>query len=268
MPANRHALWSGSVTFGLVAVPVALVPAAHSSRSAFHLLHRSDHSRLARRMFCPQHKTFVHPEHILRGYEVEPEKYIIVHDSEIEAISPKRSKTIEIAEFVDVDQIDPALYDRPYYLVPTGADKPYQLLVETLARLRKSGIGQFVMHAQQYLAAIESIDGALCLITLRYSEQLRSSDEIVQAASAKASDVKAMRTAIGKAAGHFKPESLSDEYQERIDALIARKKKQHALVEVPHAADEEPQEEGKAKREEVDLVAALEESLARAKESS
>ncbi|MCE5326943.1 MAG: Ku protein [Planctomycetaceae bacterium] len=267
MPSDRHALWSGTVTFGLVAVPVAMVPAGQSRRTAFHLLHRSDHSRLSRRMFCPVHKTFVHPEHILRGYEVEPEKYIIIEDSEIEAISPKRSKTIEITEFVDTAQIDPALYDRPYYLVPTGADKPYQLLVETLGRLKKAGIGQFVMHAQQYLAAIESIDGGLCLITLRYAQQVRSSEGIVQEASANAADIKAMRTAITKSSGHFKPSALKDEYQRRVEALIHRKKKQHAFVEAPQAAHEEG-EEGKGKAEEIDLVTALEESLARAKESS
>ncbi|MFP4106825.1 MAG: Ku protein [Phycisphaerae bacterium] len=263
MPAKRHALWSGSVSFGLVAVPVAAIPAVHSTRTAFHMIHEPDKSRLKRRMFCPEEEVFVHPEHILRGYEIEPDKHIIIRDSEIESIAPKRSKTVEIREFVDRAAISPAYYDRPYYLVPTGAEKPYRLLVDTLAEADKAGLSEFVMHAREHFCAVMSIDGALCLMTLRYPEQLRSADDLKPDASAKKTAVTKMKKLIEQKAVEFKPDKLTDVYQERIDKLIARKKKKKETVEVYDEEAEEETVSAEEEGEDIDLVAALEESLAK-----
>ncbi|MFP4054611.1 MAG: Ku protein [Phycisphaerae bacterium] len=269
MPAGAHALWSGTLSFGLVSVPVAVVTAVRSRRSAFHKLHRPDVSRLERRMYCPEEKVFVHPEHIVRGYEIEEGKFVIVRDSEIESVAPKRSSTIEIQEFVDSGEIDPARYERPYYIVPTGAEKPYTLLVEVLAETGRTGIAELVMHAREHLVAVQSIEGVLCLLILRYPRQLRSADEVTPKADAAGQYVKEMKAAIDDAGKDFEPGKLQDEYQKRIDELIHRKKYSEGIVEGAQVEEEEtkgaPAGGAGEKAEDMDLVAALEESLAREK---
>lgn len=264
MPANPHRLWSGSLTFGLVSMPVALVTALTPTRNAFHLIHRTDKSRLNRRMFCPRENVFVHPEHIQRGYEVEPGRYVTVTSDEIEAIAPDRSTTIEILEFVDVDRIEPAHFVRPYYLVPTGAEKPYRLLVDILGEMKKAGISEFVMHEREHFCAVRSVDGALCLMVLRYSNEIRSPEGIVPDAEAKEDFVNSMRVAIKKSMKQFRPEEIVDEYQERVDKLIQKKKRKHEVVQV-YEAEEEGEELEEIEAGEMDLVAALEKSLSREK---
>lgn len=258
--------WTGSVSFGLVNVPVSLVPATRPQRTAFHLLHAKDGARLERRMYCPAENVFVEPEHILRGYAVEKGEYVIVKDEEIESIAPQRSTTIEIQEFVDRSQIQPACYDRPYYLAPTGARKPYALLADVLAGTNKAGIAEFVMNARQNLAAVLSIDGALCLMILRYPEELRSGEDIAPEASAKRADVQAMKKAIEKVAGKFEPDKLTDEYQERLDRLIAVKKKRGETIKAGKASRKKIAKKSKAADK--DILAALEKSLEKEKKKA
>jgi DNA end-binding protein Ku len=270
MAGRGHSLWSGTLTFGLVSVPVAVVPAVHSRRKAFHLLHEPDASRLERRMFCPSEEVFVHPEHIQRGYEVEQGKYVVIEDAEIQSIAPKRSKTIEIQQFVQRSRIDPAYYERPYYLVPTGAEKPYRLLVETLAQLDRAGLSEFVMHAREHFCAIQSIGGALCLMKLRYPDELRNGQEVAARAEAEASDVRSIKDAISKSKIAFDPVDLTDEYRRRVDKLI-RKKKEEGTVEGPDSQEgDEASQAGQGPAEgegkQTDLVSALEASLAKEKE--
>lgn len=261
MPADGHRLWSGTVSFGLVSVPVALVSAVRPRRSAFHLLHRADNARLRRLMFCPNEGEVIPPDHVVRGFEVEEGRHVIVDDDEIRAIAPKRSTTIEIQEFVPTDQIAPAFYDRPYYLLPTGADKPYRLLVATLAETGRSGLAEVVLHGREHLVALQAVDDVLCLLTLRYPAELRTFEGVD--AEPDAADVRRIGTAIESSSGSFEPGLLVDEYQKRVDRLIRRKRKQGETVEAPEV---ERAADGAAEGEEVDLIAALEESLAEAKQ--
>ena len=128
-------IWSGTISFSLVAIPVQLVRAVQPSRVSFRLLHSKDYSPLARKMFCPADDTMVPPEEIIRGYEIGPDKYILVTDEELDSVSPERSRTIEIIEFIDLAEVDAVYYDQPYYLIPAkGGEKAYQLLVEVMAR--------------------------------------------------------------------------------------------------------------------------------------
>jgi DNA end-binding protein Ku len=217
-------------------------------------------------MYCPQHDQFVHPEHIQRGYEIEDGTHVIVSDSDIEAIAPTRSKAIEIQEFVDRDEIGPAYYDRPYYLVPTGPAKPYRLLVETLRDQHVAGLAEFVMNAREHFVALQSIDDALCLMTLRYPTELREAQGLFEKSRARSKQVEKMLVEIEKNEKPFDPDDLVDEYQERIDRLIAKKKKKGETVEVTEA--EEPHEEAATEGAEAgagDLVAALEASLKKEK---
>ncbi|MFW5859863.1 MAG: Ku protein [Planctomycetota bacterium] len=267
MPTQRHALWSGSVGFGLVAVPVAALAAVHPSRASFNLIHEPDRSRVDRRMFCPAEEVFVHPEHMQRGYEYEPGEFIVVRDDEIAGLAPKRSKAIEIQEFVALDAIDSAFYARPYYLVPTGPEKPYQLLVETLASKRVAGLSEFVMHAREHFCALLSLEGVLVLMTLRYPDELRSTVGLAPSAKADKQQVRAMRSAIDELSRDFDIGELEDGYQQRVEQLIKRKRRRKQVVAVyERDEDEDEAATGGDALEQVDLVAALEASLARERE--
>ena len=171
-------IWSGTISFSLVAIPVQLVKAVEPGRVSFRLLHNKDYSPLSRRMFCPREEKMVDPEDIIRGYEIGPDKYIPVTDEELESVSPERSRTIEIIEFVDLADIDSIYYDHPYYLVPAkGGEKAYQLLAEVMRRTNKAGLAKFVMGEREYLVAHQKYRrSALSLITLHYSEEILPDD--------------------------------------------------------------------------------------------
>jgi DNA end-binding protein Ku len=268
VPGGRTAIWSGSLSFGLVAVPVAILTAVRPKPGTFHLLHEKDAARLKRRLFCPSDQQFVSADAVVRGFEVEEGQHVIVEDEEIRSLAPRRSRTIEIQEFVDLDRIHPAYYDRPYYLVPTGPEKPYRLLVEVLGELHKAGIAQFVMNEREKFCCLQSIEGTLCLLLLRFPEELRSADELIPDAEPRTDDVDAMVKTIKRMDWKFDPNELTDEYEERVQKLIKRKRKRHEIVEAPEVEEEEGPEaaSGEGGEMEIDLVSALEESLARERE--
>ena len=128
-------IWSGTISFSLVAIPVQMVRAVVPGRVSFHLLHSDDFSPLARKMFCPKQEKIIPPEEIIRGYEIAPDRYIPITDEELASVTPERSRTIEIIEFIDMDEVDSIYFDHPYYLVPAkGGEKAYRLLAEVITR--------------------------------------------------------------------------------------------------------------------------------------
>src|SRR4051812_10515240 len=168
-----RSMWSGSISFGLVNVPVKLFIAVREKNIHFHMLHDQDHARLRRKMVCEADGKEVHPEHIVRGYEIAPDRYVIVNDRELEALAPKASRSIEIHDFVDIDEIDPLYYDRPYYLAPgEHATKSYRLLVEAMQKSKKVAIATFVMREKEYLAALRPVNGVICLTTMHFSDEV------------------------------------------------------------------------------------------------
>jgi DNA end-binding protein Ku len=257
-----HGIWSGTISFSLVAIPVQLVRAIEPGRISFRMLHRKDFSPLARRMFCPAEQVLVPPEEIIRGYEIGPEKYILVTDEELESLSPERSRSIEIVEFIDIKEVDPAYFDQPYYLVPTkGGEKAYRLLVEVMRRTGKAGLAKFVLRDREYLVALKSTAGALALITLHYYEEILS-DEDVSPKEEQLDPFEKSRiiTNIEKMLADFDPEQYADERRKKIITLLKKKAKEQAPVEAPQTAEEEG--EGPA-----DLIAALEESMRQVKKN-
>jgi DNA end-binding protein Ku len=271
MAEPGRAFWKGSISFGLVTVPVALLRATRSLRSAFHLMHATDHARLRRRLYCPAHEAFVPPDQVRRGYELEDGRHVVVEDEEIEALAPGRSRSIEIQEFVPRSRLGPAWYQRPYYLVPTGPQKPYRLLVEVLAEQDAAGLAEVVLQSRQHLCALESLDGALCLFLLRYPGELRDPGDVRETlqeadAEAEAAQVRAMAKAIESLRADFDPDALEDEYQRRVVRLAERKREQGQTVRVAEPEeDREGRGEAAERGEAVDLMAALEESLEREK---
>ena len=255
-------LWNGTISFSLVAIPVRLVKAIEPGRVSFHLLHNKDYSPLVRRMFCPEEQTIVPPDEIIRGYEILPDKYIVMTDEELESVSPERSRTVEIVEFIDVNEVDPIYYDHPYYLVPSkGGEKAYRLLVEVMHRTHKAGLAKFVLAEREYLVAVTSRDGALALTTLHYSEEILSDESFApKKGKIAAEEQSRMKKSIEKMIEDFDPGKYADERRKRIVHLLETKAKEKAPVEAPQA---EAEEEGGPP----DLVAALEESMRKARES-
>src|SRR5512144_1344371 len=172
-------IWNGTISFSLVAIPVRLVTAVESGRVSFHQLHKTDYSRLTRRMVCPDEGAAVPREELIRGYEIEPERYVLLSDEELASVSPERSRTIEIVEFIDLKEVDPVYYDHPYYLVPSkGGEKAYQLLVEVMRRTKKAGLAKFVLAEREYLVAVTSREGALALTTLHYHDEILPDEDL------------------------------------------------------------------------------------------
>lgn len=255
-----QAIWSGTISFSLVAIPVQLVKAVETGRVSFRMLHSKDYSPLQRRMFCPAEDTMVPPDEIIRGYEIGPDKYVLITDEELESVSPERSRTIEIVEFIDMKEVDSIYYDHPYYLVPLkGGEKAYRLLVEVMSRTNKAGLAKFVLGEREYLVAVKSEEGALALITLHYSEEILP-DEDISPKEGKIEDEEKSRIkkSIKNMMADFDPEKYADRRRKKIMDLLKKKVKEKALVEAPEVEEEEG--EGPP-----DLIAALEESMRKVK---
>jgi len=252
-------IWSGTISFSLVAIPVQLVSAVRTGRVSFRMLHSKDYSPLAREMSCPEEGRIVPPAEIIRGYDIGPGKYIEVTDKELESLSPERSRTIEILEFIDMKEVDLIYYDHPYYLVPSkGGEKAYQLLVEVLRQTNKAGLAKFVLRDREYLVAIKSVEGALALITLHYSEEILPDEDIAPKKEAIEPDEQSrVKNAIKKMIADFDPEKYADGRRKKILDLLRKKAKEKAAVEAPAIGEEG---EGPA-----DLVAALQESMRKMK---
>jgi DNA end-binding protein Ku len=253
-------IWSGTISFSLVAIPVQLVKAVEPGRVSFHLLHNKDYSPLLRRMYCPREEQVVGPEEIIRGYEVGPDKYILIADEELESISPERSRTIEIIEFIDIKEVDSVYYDHPYYLVPAkGGEKAYQLLVEVMRRTKKAGLAKFILGEREYLVAVQSSREVLTLITLHYSEDILPAEvKVPEARQGESPEMIRMKGIIKKMNADFNPDNYANVRRKKILALLQKKKKKQEPVESPQIEEEEG--EGPA-----DLVSVLEQSMQKVK---
>jgi DNA end-binding protein Ku len=255
-------IWSGTISFSLVAIPVQLVKAVEPGRVSFHLLHGKDFSQLARRMFCPREEALVPPEEVIRGYEIAPGQYLPITDEELESVSPERSRSIEIVDFIDLAEVDPIYFDHPYYLVPSkGGEKSYRLLVEVMARTNKAGLARFVLHEREYLVAVISMAGALALITLHHHDEILSEADLAPAETKiDPAEKNRLKSSIAKLLADFNPEAYANRRREKILALLKAKAK--AQPPVAAAATEPEVAEGPA-----DLIAALEESMRQVKKN-
>ena len=250
-------IWSGTISFSLVAIPVQLVRALAPGRISFRLLHGTDYSPLARRMFCPEQEAMVPHEEIVRGYELGPDRYLPVTDEELESVSPERSRTIEIVEFIDMAEVDPVYYDHPYYLVPLkGGEKAYRLLAEVMRQTNRAGLAKFVMAEREYLVAVKSTEGALTLITLHYREDVLSDEGMSpKEETIDVAEKSRMKERIERMRADFDPGKYADGRREKVMALLRREAQAHAPVESP--VTEEEAGEGPP-----DLIAALEDAMA------
>jgi len=257
----RRAIWSGSISFGLVNIPVKMYTAVREHEIRFNMLHDQDKARLRRKLVSETSGREVHPEHIVKGYEFAKDQYVIVNKEELESCAPEKSKSIEITDFVNLADIDPIYYERPYYLAPTGgAGKPYHLLVEAMEKSQKVGIAKMVMHEKEHLVALRPMNNAICLEMMKFEDEVidvKEIDGIPDRAKAPDRELKAAIQLIDSLTNEFDPSKYRDEYRDCVMKLIQRKAKGENIEIRP-----QPKEKvGKA----TDLMAALEASLAAAK---
>lgn len=256
-------VWSGTISFGLVAIPVKLFNAVKRKNVSFNQLDDRTMSRIRYKKVSDEDGDEVPDEHIVKGYEVSKGSYVVVDPEELEPFIPAATKTVELEEFVDLDDIDPLYYDGTFHVVPDGNAKPYVLLARAMEESGKVAIGRFVMRNKQHTAAIRAVDGRLVMSTLAYADEVVDPADIEELAtledvSVKKAEVGMAESLVDSLTAAFEPDKYHDEYREQVLELIDRKA-QGEEFEVPEAAKEKPKI--------VDLMAALEESVAAAKKS-
>ena len=262
MPEDReravrtHSVWSGTVSFGLVSIPVRLFPAQRSGRTSLRMLDE-DGTPLERRYYDPETDEEVDRAEIVKGYELD-DRWVTVTEDDLEAVEPEKSRDIELLQFVDVDELDPVFFERAYFLTPDGGSpKAYSLLARIMEDQGRAGIATFVMRTREYLVAILSENGILRAETLRFHDEVRDTSEIElpDRPDIPGEHVEALRSAIRERTEDALDESaLTDRYAERLRALAESKRaKGQGVRELEAAAP------GGA--EVIDLLEALKESL-------
>ncbi|HLI16387.1 MAG TPA: Ku protein [Acidimicrobiales bacterium] len=252
-----RAIWTGYLSFGLVSVPVALHPATEDRAVRFNQLQRGTSDRIRYRKVNERTGEAVDAADIVRGYDLGGGEYVLVTPEELRAVAPGRSETIDIADFVDLGEIDPVYFVRPYYLAPRHqvAAHAYALLREAIARSHKAAVGTFVLRERQYLVAIRSVGAALALETLRFADEVRDPAELdlPEADGLAERELEAALRLIESLTREWSPERYEDTYRRRVEELVERKREGRAVVtaEPPPAANV------------VNLMDALEASLAR-----
>jgi DNA end-binding protein Ku len=258
-----RAIWSGTISFGLLNVPVKLYSAVSRKTIRFNELRESDGSRVRHKRVAESDDKEVPYEEIVRGYEISPDRYVVFSRDELEKLNPAKTRAIEIQDFVDIEQIDPIYFDSPYYLAPAeGAEKAYGLLVRAMEASGKAAIARFVLRNKEHLAAIRPMDGVLTLTTMRFADEVVSPqelDDVLPDSSPRVEkrEREMAEKLIDSLAADFKPEKYRDEYREQLLSLIEQKAEGKQVV----ASESEEPEPTKAP----DLMAALEESLAAVK---
>ncbi len=251
-------IWTGSISFGLVAVPVRVVSATKSLDVRFNQLEEGTNARIRYRKISEATGDEVTNDRIQKGYEISAGQYVVIDDDEMQALAPKSSRMIEIEDFVDLDDIAPVFFEQPYYLTPDAtALKPYKLLVEAMDELRKVAIGRVVIRSKERLVAIRPLEGVLCLETMRYADEVLPRAGLVsdeEGAEPAERELAMARQLIEALSDKFDPERYHDEYREQLMDLIQRKAAGEQIVAEPTV--EAP---GKV----LDLMAALEASLQR-----
>jgi DNA end-binding protein Ku len=256
-----RAIWSGAISFGLVNIPVKLFSAVSRKTVRFHQIDGETGSRIQQRRVNPETGEEVPYERLVKGYEIGPDRYVIIEPAELDSLSPEKTRTIEIEDFVDLDQIDPIFYDHPYYLVADkAAEKAYRLLLDAMEEANKVAIARVVLRNKESLVAIRPHNGVLTMETMLFADEVvptESLDEMT-AETKKTSkrELDMARQLIESLSGDFDPEKYRDEYRDRVLDLIERKAQGEEIV--IEAAPEQP-------KEVPDLMAALEASIAAAK---
>jgi DNA end-binding protein Ku len=261
-----RAIWTGALSFGLVTVPVKLYSALDRKTVRFHQLSGKTGVRVSQKRVDPQSGEEVPYEQIVKGYELAPDRFVVIEPAELDTLQPQKTKTIEIEDFVELSQIDPIFYDHPYYLVPgPGGAKPYRLLLEAMQETGKVAIARVVIRSKEQLVAIRPMGNVLGMATMLFADEVLSPDrleEVPEPAEVKTTkrELEIAMQLVGSLAGDFEPEKYHDTYREEVLALIERKAQGEQITVQP------PAEEVRAPAP--DLMSALKASLDAVRERS
>jgi DNA end-binding protein Ku len=262
--------WNGSLSFGLVSIPVGLAPAtkpaARASDVSFRLLHRECGTPIKQKRFCPTHDRELGPDEIVKGWEVAKGQYVLVEDAELEALTQHDdSRSIEITRFVDAAQVDPIFFDRTYFLVPAqapAARRPYVLLLNAMSESGMAALGRFVQQGKEKFCLIRPKGDALALETLYVAADVYSQaeiEEVVEETAVKKPELELARQVISSLTGDFEPGELQSEYRSNLRAMLEAKLAGEVLA---------PPSEPEAEAPEIDLMEALRRSVEEAKGTS
>jgi DNA end-binding protein Ku len=249
-------IWTGTISFGLVSVPVRMFSATESKELRFHFLHKDSLTPLGYDKVRKDTGEHVDPDEVVRGFEIEKGRYVPLEDDDLDRLDIELTHTIDICDFVSLDEIDPIYFRKAYYLFPQeGAEKPYRLLARALEETGKVGIAKVVLRNKQHLACLRTYDGVLVLETMYYADEIRKPESVDGKAQVKKAEVEMAKSLVENLSEPFKPDKYDDTYRKELLELIRAKAKGKKLPE--------PQEEEEG--EVVDLMAALRESVERTK---
>lgn len=255
-------LWNGSISFGLVNIPIGLAIATQRSDVAFRTLHRECGTPIKQKRYCPFHERDVEADELVKGWEFAKGQFVLVEESDLEAVELQRSQSIEIVRFVELAQVDPIFFDRTYYLAPASAEaarRPYVLLLRAMQETGMAAIGKFVLWGKENLCLIRPLGDSLAVETLFFAEDVRSRAEIEEAVAAtevKKPELDLARQVIGTLAGEFDPSEFQNDYRRDLRAMLEAKLAGEEIAR-PAPVPETPV---------VDLMEALKRSVAEAKQ--
>ena len=238
-----RSIWTGAISFGLVTVPVKLYSAINRKNVRFHQLSGKSGVRIAQKRVDPHNGEEVPYEDIVKGYEIAPDRYVVIEPGELEALAPKKTRTIEIEDFVELREIDPIFYDHPYYLAPgPGGAKPYRLLLDAMAQTGKVAIARVVIRSKEQLVALRPMGDALGMATMIFADEVLPPDGIDEIAEVR--DVKTTKRELEIAeqlveslAGSFEPGKYTDSYREQVLDMIERKAQGEHIAVQPEPED-------------------------------
>lgn len=256
-------MWSGTISFGLVAIPIKLYHAVSKKSVSFNQLDDRTMSRIRLKKVSADSGEEVPDEHIVKGYEISKGRYVVVDPDELEPFIPAATRSIDLEEFVDLDQIDPVYFDSPYIVAPDKTPKPYVLLAQAMEAAGKVAIGRFVMRNKQYVAAVRAVEGTLVMSTMVFADEVvdpANIDELegLEGIEVNPKEVKMAEALVESLSADFEPDKYRDEYRQQVMDLIERKAGGEEF-EAPAAVAAAPQV--------VDLMAALEASVKAAKDA-
>ncbi|MGA7853969.1 MAG: Ku protein [Candidatus Acidiferrales bacterium] len=248
--------WRGFVSFGLISFPVRLFPAARTSRIQLHQLHSVCHTRLRQPLFCPACNRMVERSEVVKGYENEDGKYVLIDKEEINKITPESGRAMEILAFVKMSEIDPIFFDSSYFLIPEEAGKkPYQLLVRTLEETHKAGIAKVTMHQREYTVFLRPYDHGIAIHTMYFANEIREAPGYGKTDGIKLNpkEIKLAEQLVDSLSEEFDIKKYHDEFETRLRALIAAKEKGREVAAIPQPK----------RAPVIDMMTALKKSLAK-----
>src|SRR5437588_4881380 len=251
-------VWKGHLTFGMVSMPVKLYSAARSETVSFNQLHKADSSRVKQVLYCQAEDKPIQRSEIVKGYEYEKDRYVVIDEEDIKKVAPKTAKTMEVLEFVKSAEVDPIFFESSYYLAPDEAgEKPYALLYEALRKTGCVGVAQIAMHNREHIVILRPGPLGILLHTMYYRNEIRQVEEFrTDRGLVKDKELDLAMTLIQSLEAPFEPDKYKDEYRENLLALIDAKVKGQEIV-----AASTPQQKAPV----IDILEALKMSLAQAK---